>query len=60
MLSRTILIDFAYIIAASLFIFGLKRLGSVRTARQGNFLAAIAMLLAIGATLANTGITNYS
>jgi len=60
MWSQTILIDFVYILSAALFIFGLKRLGSVRTARQGNFLAATAMLLGAGVTLLDSGITNYT
>ena len=41
----------AYLLAASLFIFGLKRLSSPATARSGNRLAAVGMLLAIVATL---------
>jgi len=40
-----------YLLAASLFIFGLKRLSSPATARSGNRLAAVGMLLAIVATL---------
>lgn len=47
----TALIDIAYLIAAVLFIFGLKRLQSPATARQGNQLAAIGMLIAVVATL---------
>ena len=45
------LIDLAYLVAAILFIFGLKRLQSPATARGGNQLAAIGMLLAVIATL---------
>ena len=45
------LIDIAYLVAASLFIFGMKRLQSPATARQGNRLSAIAMLIAVLATL---------
>ncbi|MHC4470651.1 MAG: NAD(P)(+) transhydrogenase (Re/Si-specific) subunit beta [Planctomycetota bacterium] len=37
----------AYLLAAVLFIFGLKRLSKVRTARQGNLLAGVGMLLAM-------------
>jgi len=47
----TALIDIAYLIAAVLFIFGLKRLQSPATARQGNQLAAFGMLIAVVATL---------
>ncbi len=45
------LIDLAYLLAASLFIVGMKRLQSPSTARQGNRLSAIAMLIAVLATL---------
>ena len=45
------LILISYIISAILFIIGIKRLGKVDTARQGNFLSAVGMLIAIIATL---------
>ncbi len=45
------LIMMSYIISAILFIIGIKRLGKVNTARQGNFLSALGMLIAIIATL---------
>ena len=48
---RDIFIAASYLVAASLFIIGLKRLSSPATARQGNTLAAVGMLLAIVATL---------
>ena len=41
------LINLAYLLAAALFIFGLKRLQSPATARTGNLMAAIGMLIAI-------------
>ena len=44
-------IDIVYLVAASLFIFGMKRLQSPATARQGNRLSAIAMFIAVVATL---------
>lgn len=50
------LIHLTYLLASVLFIFGIKRLSSVRTARQGNTLAAVAMFLAIVATLFDLGI----
>ncbi|HEX7070381.1 MAG TPA: NAD(P)(+) transhydrogenase (Re/Si-specific) subunit beta, partial [Rhodothermales bacterium] len=46
-----IVIDLAYLLAASLFILGLKRLTSPATARGGNQLAAVGMLIAVIATL---------
>ena len=39
--------------------FGLKRLGSPATARQGNRMAALAMLIAIVATLVEQEILNW-
>ena len=45
------LILISYIFSAILFILGIKRLGKVNTARQGNFLSAVGMLIAIVATL---------
>jgi NAD(P) transhydrogenase subunit beta len=41
------LILISYIFSAILFILGIKKLGKVNTARQGNFLSAIGMLIAI-------------
>ncbi|HRR08659.1 MAG TPA: NAD(P)(+) transhydrogenase (Re/Si-specific) subunit beta [Rhodothermales bacterium] len=45
------LINLVYLVAASLFIMGLKKLGSPVTARGGNQLSAVGMLIAIVATL---------
>ena len=41
----------AYMVAVALFIFGLKMMGSPATARRGNMMSAVGMLLAIVATL---------
>ncbi len=48
---QTNFIMIAYIFSAILFILGIKRLGKVATARRGNFLSALGMLIAIIATL---------
>ncbi|MDH5373313.1 MAG: NAD(P)(+) transhydrogenase (Re/Si-specific) subunit beta, partial [Acidimicrobiia bacterium] len=45
-----------YLVAAALFIYGLKRLSSPATARSGNQLAAGGMAIAIVVTLINSGI----
>ncbi|QQS47617.1 MAG: NAD(P)(+) transhydrogenase (Re/Si-specific) subunit beta [Acidobacteriota bacterium] len=50
-------IDIVYIIAAILFILGLKMLGSQTTARRGNMISSVGMLLAIVATLAIKGMS---
>jgi NAD(P) transhydrogenase subunit beta len=46
----TILIAIAYLVAAVLFILGLKQLSSPKSARNGNFTAAAGMVIALGAT----------
>jgi NAD(P) transhydrogenase subunit beta len=53
------LIDLAYLISAVLFIVGLKRLASPVTARQGNFVSAVGMLIAIGATALDQHILSF-
>lgn len=57
--TRDILIKLAYLLAAVLFIFGLKGLTHPRTAVRGNLLGALGMLLAILATLAHQDIVGY-
>ncbi|MBD2000242.1 NAD(P)(+) transhydrogenase (Re/Si-specific) subunit beta [Oculatella sp. FACHB-28] len=52
-------IEITYLVAASLFIVGLKQLGSPATARRGNLIAAIGMFLAVVATLLNQSVLNY-
>jgi len=52
-------IAIAYIIAAVLFILGLKRLSSPATARSGNRLAAVGMALALAATLVDRQIVSF-
>ena len=55
----SLLANLAYIVSAALFIFGLKMLGSPSTARRGNMLSALGMLIAIIAALTNEGIVNF-
>ena len=47
----TTAITLAYLVAAVLFILGLKQLSSPKGARNGNFTAAVGMVIALGATL---------
>ena len=49
----------AYLIASVLFILGIKMLSSPRSARRGNTLAALGMLLALIATLLDREIVSY-
>jgi NAD(P) transhydrogenase subunit beta len=51
------LINLAYIAAAVLFIYGLKMMGQANTARQGNTVSAIGMLVAVVATLLSSGLS---
>ena len=54
-----IIINLIYIVSAILFIFGLKMLSSPATARQGNFVSAIGMFLAVVTTLANKEVVDF-
>ena len=47
----TLLIALGYLVAAVLFILGLKQLSSPKSARNGNFTAALGMVIALGATV---------
>ncbi len=55
-----LVIHVAYLIAAVLFIVGIKLLGKPSTARTGNTLSAVAMLIAIGATLLDQEVLSYT
>lgn len=50
------IINIAYIVASALFILGIKMLGNAETARKGNFISAIGMLLAVIVTLMKSGL----
>lgn len=51
--------NLSYVLAAVLFIFGLKMLGSPATARRGNLLSSLGMLIAVVAGLSDQGIVSY-
>ena len=55
----SLLANLAYIVSAALFIFGLKMLGSPATARRGNMLSALGMLIAVAAALTDQGIVDF-
>lgn len=48
-------INFVYVVSAALFIFGLKMISSPATARKGNTISALGMLIAVVATLLSQG-----
>jgi proton-translocating NAD(P)+ transhydrogenase subunit beta len=52
-------IQFAYVVSGALFIFGLKQLGSPATARRGNMISSLGMLLAVVSALLDQGIVEY-
>ncbi len=56
---RAVAPPLAYLLSSSLFIYGLKRLARVRTARTGNAIAALAMLFAVVGTLVELGVIDY-
>ena len=49
-------VELAYIAAATLFVLGIKMLGRASTARRGNLISAVAMLIAIVVTLLMAGL----
>ncbi len=53
------MIDALYILASILFIYGLKMLGKQKTARKGNMVSALGMLIAIVAALLSATIMNW-
>ena len=53
-------INFSYLISAIFFVFGLKLLGSPKSAARGNFISALGMLIAIIATLISKQIIDYT
>ena len=54
-----VMINLWYVVAAALFIFGLKQLGSPATAVRGNVLSSLAMVIAIAVTLLNKEILTF-
>lgn len=57
--STVLMINFSYVLAAALFIFGLKFLGHPASARKGNLLSAIGMLVAIVVTMFDNNIISF-
>lgn len=54
------IINVAYLVAALLFIWGLKELSHPRTARRGNAIAAVGMLIAIVFTLLDRQVLSFA
>ena len=58
-MNARILVDAAYLVAAVLFILGLKGLSHPRSAVRGNMMGALGMLLAIVVTLVDAEVMNW-
>ena len=58
-MNNALLINLSYVVAAVLFIFGLKMLSSPATARNGNLVSALGMLLAVVVTLLHQDIVDF-
>ena len=57
-MSIELIANLSYILAAILFVFGLKMLGHPSTARRGNLLSSLGMLIAVVAGLSYEGIVS--
>ncbi len=58
-MSMAIIANLSYVVAAAFFIFGLKMLGHPSTARRGNVLSSIGMLIAVVAGLTANEIVSF-
>ncbi|MEW6218638.1 MAG: NAD(P)(+) transhydrogenase (Re/Si-specific) subunit beta [Thermodesulfobacteriota bacterium] len=56
-MSAELLINFVYVVSAALFVLGLKMLSSPATARRGNILSGVGMLVAVIFTLGYSGLS---
>jgi NAD(P) transhydrogenase subunit beta len=56
---RSTVVPIIYLLSTVLFIFGIKQLAKVKTARRGNTIAAVGMLLAIVGALLELGVVDY-
>ena len=58
-MNTELIINFVYLISAGLFIFGLKMLTHPATARKGNLLSSIGMLIAVVVTLISKDVIDF-
>ncbi|MFN3404520.1 MAG: NAD(P)(+) transhydrogenase (Re/Si-specific) subunit beta [Cytophagaceae bacterium] len=59
-MENNLIIPFAYLISSTLFVIGIKMLGKTATARQGNLYSAVAMLIAVAATMFDQRVLSYT
>jgi NAD(P) transhydrogenase subunit beta len=58
--TRDVLVNSAYIVTSIMFVIGLKMLGRQNTARQGNVISGVGMLVAILVTLLDRQVVDYT
>lgn len=58
-MDKSIFIQLAYLISSALFIIGIKMMGKTASARRGNAISALAMLIAIAVTLLDQRILSF-
>ncbi len=58
-MNNALFANLAYIVSAILFIYGLKELSSPATARRGNIISSVGMLIAVSVTLLAQGIIDF-
>lgn len=59
-MNQDIIIKIAYLVASVLFILGIKMLGKTTTARKGNTLSSVAMLIAVLITLLDKNVLSFT
>ncbi len=59
-MEKALIIKIAYLIASVMFILGIKMLGKTSTARRGNFISAVAMLIAVLVTLLDSQVLSFT
>ncbi|AHM59046.1 NAD(P)(+) transhydrogenase [Flammeovirgaceae bacterium 311] len=59
-MDRELIIQIAYLVASVMFILGIKMLGRTTTARRGNTISAVAMLIAILVTLLDRQVLSFT
>ena len=59
-MNNLLIINFSYVISAFLFILGLKKLSHPLTARSGNLLSSLGMLISIVVTMFHQDIISYN
>lgn len=59
-MNSSLIIQLAYLLSSVLFILGIKMMGKTGTARKGNAVSSVAMLVAVSITLINQNILSYT